>query len=357
MSSLFSNVYVSSFGISLPAEVVSTAFLDEKLTSIYKTLMLPPDTIRAKTGIINRRFWPHNESVVEGAVKAAQDALARAQCSPKDLDVLIYGGVCRAAIEPATASYIAERLGLRDSVLVYDVSNACLGMLNGMIDIASRIELGQINTGMIVGCESAREIIEETLGRLQSGNVSAEFFQGALPTMTGGSGAAAVILTNQKRSSTLSHRLAGVYWQGAFQHSHLCRWEFSKTTPPVDGQNTPAYEQTLTINGRENLKAGIALAVATWPGFLKTMGWRAADIDKIITHQVGKINRDMLLTSLNLNEAIDFPTFEQLGNMGAVSVPATVALAERDGFFTKGQRIGLLGIGSGLNCMMLGLEW
>ena len=30
---------------------------------------------------------------------------------------------------------------------VYDVSNACLGVLNGMVDIANRIELGQIRAG------------------------------------------------------------------------------------------------------------------------------------------------------------------------------------------------------------------
>lgn len=357
MSYLYSNVYVSSFGICLPEEAVSTESLDQKLSGIYQQLNLPSDTIGAKTNIMSRRFWPQHESVVEGALQAALDALERAQCSPQDLDALIYGGVCRAALEPATACYIAGRLGLSPSALIYDISNACLGMLNGMIDIANRIELGQINTGMVVGCESAREIIEETLDRLLNREGHPEAFFGMLPTMTGGSGAAAVVLTNRKGATAQSHRLNGVHWQGASQHADLCRWEFTKIKTNLEGGNHGGYEQVLTLHGRENLKAGLALAMSTWPQFLQTMGWRGDDVDKIITHQVGKINRDLLLASLQLEETQDFPTFEWLGNMGSVSVPATVALAEREGFFTKGQRVGLLGIGSGLNCMMLGLEW
>ena len=55
------------------------------------------------------------------------------------------------------------------------------------------------------------------------------------------------------------------------------------------------------------------------------------------------------------DEAIS--TFEFLGNMGTVSLPLTAALAEEREFLRPGDRVGLLGIGSGLNCMMLGVEW
>ena len=35
----------------------------------------------------------------------------------------------------------------------------------------------------------------------------------------------------------------------------------------------------------------------------------------------------------------------------------TAAIAEQRGFLQSGQRVAFLGIGSGLNCLMLGLEW
>ena len=43
--------------------------------------------------------------------------------------------------------------------------------------------------------------------------------------------------------------------------------------------------------------------------------------------------------------------------MGTVSMPITAAIAEERGFLSSGDRVGLLGIGSGLNCLMLGVEW
>ena len=53
----------------------------------------------------------------------------------------------------------------------------------------------------------------------------------------------------------------------------------------------------------------------------------------------------------------DFSTFEYLGNIGTVSLPLTAALAEERNFLQPGDRVGFLGIGSGLNCLMLGIEW
>ena len=54
---------------------------------------------------------------------------------------------------------------------------------------------------------------------------------------------------------------------------------------------------------------------------------------------------------------IDFPTVEFLGNTGAVALPTAFALGVERGQVTAGDRVALLGIGSGLNCLMLGLEW
>ena len=53
----------------------------------------------------------------------------------------------------------------------------------------------------------------------------------------------------------------------------------------------------------------------------------------------------------------DFSTFPFLGNIGTVSLPLTAAVAEQRGFLSPGDRVGFLGIGSGLNCLMLGLQW
>jgi 3-oxoacyl-[acyl-carrier-protein] synthase-3 len=55
--------------------------------------------------------------------------------------------------------------------------------------------------------------------------------------------------------------------------------------------------------------------------------------------------------------AKDFSTFETLGNMGSVSLPATLAIASETGAVKQGDRVVLFGIGSGINCLMFAVAW
>ncbi|HVL15488.1 MAG TPA: 3-oxoacyl-[acyl-carrier-protein] synthase III C-terminal domain-containing protein, partial [Gemmata sp.] len=91
--------------------------------------------------------------------------------------------------------------------------------------------------------------------------------------------------------------------------------------------------------------------------FLHSLGWNPEQLDKVICHQVGAGHRDAMLKAFGIPPEKNFSTFEFLGNIGTVSLPLTAALAEEREFLQPGDRVGLLGIGSGLNCMMLGVEW
>jgi len=43
--------------------------------------------------------------------------------------------------------------------------------------------------------------------------------------------------------------------------------------------------------------------------------------------------------------------------MASVSLPASFSLAVDAGFIETGHRVMMLGIGSGLNCLLLGVDW
>jgi 3-oxoacyl-[acyl-carrier-protein] synthase-3 len=43
--------------------------------------------------------------------------------------------------------------------------------------------------------------------------------------------------------------------------------------------------------------------------------------------------------------------------MGTVSLPLTAAIADERDILEAGDKVAFLGIGSGLNCLMLGMEW
>ena len=84
---------------------------------------------------------------------------------------------------------------------------------------------------------------------------------------------------------------------------------------------------------------------------------RTTQPDKIICHQVGATHQNTILEAIGVPRERDFTTFRYLGNIGTVSLPITAAIAEERGFLAAGDLVGFLGIGSGLNCLMLGVEW
>jgi 3-oxoacyl-[acyl-carrier-protein] synthase-3 len=105
------------------------------------------------------------------------------------------------------------------------------------------------------------------------------------------------------------------------------------------------------------LHAGLAAGQATFEQFLVTSGWSRDTIDKTICHQVGGTHRRLMLESLGLTIERDYATFPWLGNTGSVALPITLALAAERGFLNPQEHVALLGIGSGINCIMLGVDW
>jgi 3-oxoacyl-[acyl-carrier-protein] synthase-3 len=65
----------------------------------------------------------------------------------------------------------------------------------------------------------------------------------------------------------------------------------------------------------------------------------------------------MMLESLGLTAERDYATFPWLGNTGSVALPITLALATESGFIQPDEHVALLGIGSGINSLMLAVNW
>jgi 3-oxoacyl-[acyl-carrier-protein] synthase-3 len=221
-----------------------------------------------------------------------------------------------------------------------------------MVEIANRIESGRARAGLVVACEASREINEIVIQQLRE-KPTMDFFKLSLATLTGGSGAAAVLLTDGSFGGTGGRKLIGGVWRTAPQFHDLCRWGIESA-----GTNGSGTSHQFTATDAAAVQShGVELGTRTWRAFLDDLGWSADAIDKVICHQVGASHRDTILKRLGLPEEKDFPTFPYLGNMGTVSLPLTAGLAEDRGFLESGDRVAFLGIGSGLNCMMLGLEW
>ncbi len=385
----YSRVYVDAIGYELAPVVVTSAEIESRLEPLYSKLKIAPGQLEAWTGITERRWWEPEHRLSDGATEAARRALEHSNVAARDIGVMIYAGVCREQFEPATACGVAANLGISPDASVFDVSNACLGVLNGMVDIANRIELGQIRAGMVVSCETAREIIDYTIQRLLE-DMTMDALTKSLATLTGGSGAVAVLLTDGSFSREKQHRLLGGVTKAAPEHHALCRWGFESLLPAavqkVDailpqsvthtkfGNLMPqlvqqkvsgllpaklshAFTQFMQTDSISVLKHGVDLGLNTWKSFLTKIGFSSDEIDKVICHQVGKGHREQVMNALGISPEKDFCTFPYLGNMGTVSLPMTAAIADERGFLNRGDRVGFLGIGSGLNCLMLAIDW
>ena len=105
------------------------------------------------------------------------------------------------------------------------------------------------------------------------------------------------------------------------------------------------------------LHEGVAAAKETFAELLDCLGWQGGQVQKTICHQVGRAHRKLLLDTLGLDPAGDFTSFESLGNTGSVALPITMAMGIERGHISAGDRVALLGIGSGINVVMLGVDW
>ncbi len=344
----YSRVHIGAIGYELAPNVITSAALEERLSPMYESLNVPSGQIESLTGVRERRFWDADHLMADGAAKAGVKALAAAQVDAGDIGMLIYGAVCRDNLEPATACAVADALGVRGRAIIHDVSNACLGVMNAMFQVANAIELGQIKAGLVVACESARQIVDLTIDRMLADPTMA-IFKTSMATTTGGSGAIGVVLTDGAIGRK-GHRLVGGVIRGAPEHHALSRWG-PDTGIPASG---PLVMETDAVG---TLEHGVVLGTQTYRDFLPEVGWEAQGPERVICHQVGAAHRIAVLKALGIPLDRDFSTFEYLGNIGTVSIPITAAIADERGFLEPGQRVGFLGIGSGLNCLMLGIEW
>jgi acyl-CoA:acyl-CoA alkyltransferase len=347
----FTKSHIAAIGTETAPEIVTSEAIEARLEPLYKRLHIAPGQLAALTGIHKRRWWPDNYPVSRGALQASIDAIRKAGIRSRDIDVVIYAGVCRDDFEPATACHVAAGIpGLNPRALVYDVSNACLGVINGIMQVAGMIELGHVRCGLVTSCETARGITEIMIANLlETGSM--DFFRYGLATLTGGSGAAAVLVTTQDFLDTTRRRILGAVQRTAPRHHTLCRWglEPAKRAPDV---RPYMFTDSVTV-----LKHGVELAAATWKDFMSEMAWTPEMIDRVICHQVGSAHQNIILETFGIDASKDFSTYPEYGNMGTVSLPFTAAMAQKSGMLAEGDNVGFLGIGSGLNCMMLGLEW
>jgi len=347
---LYRNVCLDAFAYTLPEEIVTSAQIEARLEPVYSRLRLPAGRLELMSGIAQRRFWPPGTLPSQISVETGRKAIHLGGVEPGRIGALVHASVCRDFLEPATACGVHQQLGLSPHCLAYDVSNACLGLVNGMVQVANMIELGQIRAGLVVGTESSRALVETTIERLnRDTSLSRNDLKLAFASLTIGSGSAAVLLTHREVSRTGNRLLGGTF----HTNTEFCQLCHSGRDETVGGNMRPL----MWTDCETLMQEGIRTARAAFEEFCDTIGWEPGHVDKTLCHQVGRFHHKLLFEALGLDQSKDFSTLAYLGNTGSVALPITAAIGVEHGHLRRDDRVALLGVGSGINVLMLAVDW
>src|SRR3990172_1553227 len=218
----YRHVCVEAFSCTLPPHVVTSDEIEARLAPVYERLGLPAGRLELMTGIRERRFFDRGARPGDISAKTAAHAIQISGLDKRHVGALVHGSVCRDQLEPATACRVHHALGLPGAAIVLDLSNACLGILNGMLLVADLIELGRIRAGIVVGTEDGRDLVDGTIDALlRAPHLSRNDVKRDFASLTIGSGSAAVVLCDRKLSHT-GHRLWGGTCRADTRQHELC---------------------------------------------------------------------------------------------------------------------------------------
>lgn len=344
----FQDVSLLSVGFVLPPEIITSEEIEDRLAPVYERLRLPQGRLEGMSGIQSRRLWERGTRLSDVSARSVQLAMRAANVLPARIGALIHASVCREFLEPATACRVHHLAGLPSQAWVYDLSNACLGVMNGAVQIASLIDAGVIDAGIVVGTEDSRGLLEATIAQLLGDEeLTRQSIKPAFASLTIGSGSCAWLLG---RTSLFSDRGASVHGAVA-----VAKTEFHDLCQSDTDQAGASMAPTMQTDSELLLEAGIETGAQAFDALLKELQWERASIGRTVCHQVGTAHRRRMLERLSLPLERDFSTFARLGNTGSVALPTALGLGVEEGFVDGGARIALLGIGSGLNSVMMGL--
>ncbi|TWT86979.1 3-oxoacyl-ACP synthase III [Neorhodopirellula pilleata] len=345
----FEDVVLAGIGVTIPEESWSSDELERRLHPLYSRLRLPEGRLSLMSGIEERRVWPAGTMPSGPSVTSGLAAIDAAKVELDSIGALIHASVCRDFLEPATASKVHHEMGLRKDCWVYDVSNACLGVLNGAVQIAGMIGAGMIRAGVVVGTENSRPLLEATIESLNADeSLTRQSVKPAFASLTIGSGSCALAVCHRDLCPD------GTPLQFAIAEANTAFNDLCRSNQDTAG----ADMRPLMDTDSERLMAeGIATGVAGLERLLAESGWRRDSIEATVCHQVGTRHRAAMIEAMGLNLATDSVSFPVLGNTGSVALPLTVATAIERGELVSGKRAALLGIGSGINSVMIGSTW
>lgn len=337
MATLLGHSRIRGLGYHVPEMRVATEVLEQFFELSH--FGFPRGVIERVTGVKERRVSGPEQKPSDLAYLAVLDAMVQGKIGADELDVIVFASVSRDYQEPATAHVIQAQLAAQNA-FVFDVSNACLSIFDGMMLVDSLIASGRVRKGLVCGGEQAGDLLRALAVEIRTME-DKETLAERLAMFTLGEAGAAVILEAKEPDDPRGFVAFERASRG--QHYKLCTLE-SMDRPMV------------TDSGRL-LDAGIALLASRFPAILEASGWTRDDIDVVIPHQVSLVATARGMDALGLPRERAHVVVQEYGNTASTAVPLALARAADSGRLEPGSKVLIAGLGSGVSIGLATMVW
>lgn len=346
----FKKVFIESYAFVPGVHELSSDSVEDRLSPIYDRLKIPYGTLEKLSGIKTRYFFGREDTPSKIATQAAKEALEKTKLSKSDISSCVNCSVTRDFFEPAVAVLVHNNLGLKEDCFVMDITNACVGFSNGIIQTAQMIEAGIIKAGIITSGENLVHIMENTFKKLlHDDKIGRKEFLKLLPTFTLGSGAVAMVLVHESLATT-SHKLVGSVMRSASFNHELCVGNGDFCFCQMED-----LDPIMSTDSQKLISEAGKLGHRAWKDLRENIQWDNDMVDHFICHQVGRQVNQAVYEVMGVpyeKEKIAYPKY---GNLVSAALPS--ALMHHADSFKEGEKILLGGFGSGLNSIFSGLIW
>ena len=294
--------------------------------------------IYSRTGMKNRRIASRSDSLSQLSAEAARRAIAMAQITPNDVDLIIL-----ATSTPddlfGSASKVQHLIGATRAV-AFDLTAACSGFVFALITAAQYIRTGMYRNVVVIGADVLSRWVD------WADRTTCVLF---------GDGAGAVVCQGIENSDRL---LAfGMYSDGSQNNClNIAYQGNSKSLTQGITAETGNY-RPITMNGREVYRFAVAKVPEAIEKAMFTAGLSHEDIDWLLLHQANQRIMNAVAKRLKLPPEKILSNIADYGNTSAASIPLALDAAVRVGKVKPGDTIAASGFGAGLTWSSAIFQW
>ena len=280
--------------------------------------------IRQRTGIVTRMRAPEGQSLMDLAVEASSEAIAKSGIEPSEIDAVILATISFPYATPSGATMLAAEVGATDAA-AYDISAACAGYCYGIAQADALIRSGNSKYVLVVGGEKLSDFISPT-------DRSISFLLGD------GAGAAIVGPSDYPGISKTVWGSDGANWDKVGMTGSILDFRDGKTQWP-----------TLVQEGQSVFRWAVWEMVKVAKDALEASGLEPEDLTALVTHQANVRIIDEFAKQLGLPETVVVAKdIVETGNTSAASIPLAMHRLLAEGKVKSGGYALQIGFGAGL---------